>query len=294
LTVGEIVLLELLKKSAQDWQAVDAPRLSAALTYYALFSIAPLLVLLVAIAGALFGDRAVEGEIIGQAESWLGTAGAMAVQSLLVSVSLQGGSGTAVVLATLLTLYGASNLFNQLKLTLNAVWRTPPVEEPGWLNFIKNRALALGMVFGSGILLAGLLLISTAVTAIDQYVSQLIPELSNLVGAMRLIDILLSVLVTTIMFGIVYKLLPDIRLAWRDVWTGAFFTAVLFTLGKWALGFYLGYASPGSAYGAAGSLVALLVWLYYSLQIFLFGASFTAVYARERGSLRETTTADGQ
>lgn len=280
-------LLQLLKKSVENWQKVDAPRLAAALTYYALFSLAPLLVLLIAIAGAVLGPRAVEGQIVGQVEGWLGTAGATAVESLLATVSLQGGSWMAVTLAILLTLYGASNLFNQLKLTLNVVWQTPAVEEPGWLNFIKNRALALAMVFGSGILLVLLLSVSTAVTAIDQYVSHLIPGLADMIGLLRLTDLLLSILVSTLLFAIVYKLLPDIRLAWRDVWIGAFVTAFLFTLGKLALGFYLGYASPGSAYGAAGSLVALLVWIYYSLQFFLFGASFTAVYARERGSLSQ-------
>jgi membrane protein len=269
---------------------VDAPRLSAALTYYALFSIAPLLVLLIAIAGAIFGQRAVEGEIVGQIEQWVGSSSAEAIETLLAGISLQGGSWTAVTLATILSLYGASNLFNQLKLTLNAVWEAPPVEEPGWLNFIKNRSIALAMVFGSGLLLALLLSVSTAVTAIDQYLTEIFPRLGDLVWLMRLTDLLFSTLAGGILFSIIYKALPDIRLAWRDVLIGAFFTAFLFTLGKVALGFYLGYASPGSAYGAAGSFIALLVWLYYSLQIFLFGAAFTAAYARTHGSLK--TTAD--
>jgi membrane protein len=278
-------LLDLIKKSLQIWQEADAPRLAAALTYYALFSIAPLLVLLIALAGALFGERAIEGEIVEQIESWVGTAGAEAIETLLASVSLQGSGWIAVTLAVMLTLYGASNLFNQLKLTLNIAWKAPLREEPGWLAFLKDRALALTMVFGSGILLVLLLMASTAVTVTEQYLTRFIPGLARLMGLLRLTDLLVSVLVSGILFAIIYKVLPDIRLAWRDVWIGAFFTAVLFTLGKVALGFYLGYASPGSAYGAAGSFVALLVWLYYSLQIFLFGAAFTAVYARERGSL---------
>jgi membrane protein len=281
-------LLQLLKKSIKIWQEADAPRLAAALTYYTLFSIAPLLVLLIAAAGFIFGERAIEGEIVGQIESSIGTAGAEAVQTLLASVSLQGGNWIAVTLAIMLTLYGASNLFNQLKLTLNIAWQAPSRTEPGWLAFLKDRAVALAMVFGSGILLATLLMMSTAVTVIEQYLTQIFPGLARLLGLMRVTDLLLSILVSGVLFAVIYKVLPDIRLVWRDVWIGAFFTAVLFTLGKVALGYYLGYASPGSAYGAAGSFVALLVWLYYSLQIFLFGAAFTAVYARERGSLKTT------
>jgi membrane protein len=275
----------LLKETVEEWQRDRVDQMAAALAYYTLFSIAPLLVIAVAVAGAVFGEEAARGEIVAQIQGLLGKAGAEVVQTALANTqNPQAGNGILpTVISTLALLFGASGVFIQLQDSLNAVWNVEPSPQAGVKAVVRKRIFSFAMVITIGFILMVSLVVSAVLAGISAFTNQLFPALEVF---WKVFNIGISLGVFTLLFALIYKYLPDIRIAWKDVLVGAFFTSLLFSIGKELLGFYLGNGSFGSAYGAAGSVVTVLAWIYYSVQIMLFGAEFTQVYTRKYGSHR--------
>lgn len=273
----------LLKESAISWSDDYAPSMGAALAYYTLFSLAPLLVIVIAIAGLLFGHEAANGEIESQLHDLIGKEGAIAVQGLLRSASEPAGSITASMIGTALMLVGATSVFGELQSALDRIWRVPPSENDsfGLWGLLRSRLLSFGMILTIGFLLLVSLVVSAVLSAAGAWWGPVAAEWAPVLQAANFAA---SLTIVTLLFALIYKILPRVQVAWRDVWMGAAVTALLFTLGKSVIGLYLGRSGIASSFGAAGSLVALLVWVYYSAQIFLFGAEFTWVYAHRLGS----------
>jgi membrane protein len=272
-----------------QWSADRALTHGAALAYYTLFSLAPLLVLVIAIAGLAFGRAAAEGEIVTQMAGLVGNDGASMLQEMIARASkpTTGIIATVVSLATML--FGASGVVGQLQGSLNQIWDAPPppATKSAVRSAIQRRALALGMILAVGFLLLVSLVLSAALAALQEFIAQNLPLAGRLVPPLNFV---FSFLVITALFAMIYKVLPDVRLEWKDVWIGAAVTAVLFSIGKSLIGIYLGRAGVASVYGAAGSLVLVLLWIYYSAQLLFVGAEFTEVYARIYGSRREIPT----
>ncbi|MEB3342104.1 YihY/virulence factor BrkB family protein [Okeania sp.] len=274
-------IFQLLKQTVKEWQQDKAPILAAALTYHTLFSIAPLFVIAVAIAGFIFGKSAAEGELVTRLEDFMGPQVAETIERLVINIS-RPQSGIIATLIGIATLFwGASNLFAQLKLALDMIWNVTPPPNSGIGRFIQDRLLSVAMVLGAGLILILLLLVSAVLTAINKWLNSIFDTPSVL---WSVIDISLSFGIVMILFAAIYKFLPDVKIAWSDIWIGAGITAILFTIGKSLIGLYLGNSGVGSAYGFAGSLVILLLWINYSWQILFFGAEFTQVWANKYGS----------
>lgn len=273
--------LSLFKQTFVEFNADKVPRLGAALAYYTIFSMAPLLLISIAIAGLVFGREAAQGEIFGQLRGVLGASSAEMVQSM-VSNAAKPKSGTiAAVLGIVTLILGASGVFGQLEDALNTIWDVPPKKNAGILGMLKARFLSAAMVFGIGFLLLVSLVIDTAISAAGKYAGHRLPGGEVI---WQTLEQLVSLAVVTVLFAAIFRFLPDLRIAWRDVWLGAAFTSVLFVIGKFVLGIYFGKSAVGSSYGAAGALVLVLLWIYYSAQILLFGAELTQVYGRAHGS----------
>lgn len=275
----------LLWETAVGFGKGKGSTLAAAIAYRALFSLAPLLVIAVAVAGWVFGQRAVAGELVAQIEGLVGPETAVLIQNLLRSAS-QGSSGIAATIISVIVLFvGASGLFGQVKVAINQIWGVaPPPAESGLesiIKLVKTKLLAFLLVMLIGLLLLLTLAVTTTLSALDVYLDGFWGGAGRLI---TVLDDLVLVGVTAVLFAIIFKILPDAEVAWRDVGLGAVVTAVLFGLGEYLIGLYLTRTSVGSTYGAAGSLVATLLWIYYSAQIFLFGAEFTQVYANKYGS----------
>jgi membrane protein len=276
----------LLRDATRSWDEDGASSLGAALAFYTLFSIAPLLLIVISVAGLVFGEQAARGEIMGQLSALLGPDSAYAVESLLRSVN-RPDAGTLGTLAGIgMLLIGATTVFAELQGAMDRIWRTSvPPGGTGMWRFLRTRLLSLGMVLGIGFLLMVSLLASAALAVLSRWWG---PWLGGLAFAARALDMGLSFVFVTLMFAMIYKWMPRVKLAWHDVWTGAAITALLFTVGKLLIGEYIGRSGVASAFGAAASLVVLLLWVYYSAQIFLFGAEITWVYAQRHGSLSRT------
>ncbi len=273
-------ILRLFGGAARAWWNDDAPRLGASLAYYTLFAIAPILLVATAIAGAAFGEEAVRGEIVGQLDSLVGREGALAVQSLLEGAAQRRAGVLATVIGSITFLIAATGAFLELQMALNTIWRVKVREGVSVRAFLLDRLRSFGLVVAVGFLLLVSLTVTAALAALNEWLSRLSPEVPIVWSA---VGLLVSLVVTTGLFAILFKFLPDVRLLWRDVITGALVTAVLFAIGQQLIGLYLGQSNIASAYGAAGSMMVLLLWVYYSCQILLFGAEFTRVYAQWRG-----------
>jgi len=271
----------LLKLTSIQWSDDNALRMAAALAYYTLFSLAPLLVIAIAIAGLVFGAQAVQGQVTGQIQGLIGEDSAKAIQTMIQSAHKPTRSAIAAVIGALLLLVGASGVFTEMRDALNNIWRVDKAKQSGAWNFVKSHFLSMGMVLGIGFLLLVSLLISAVLAAVAKYFQGVIPIPAMLLHA---IDLLLSLLLITVLFAMIFKWLPDAEIAWNDVWVGAGITSLLFTVGKFVIGFYIGKSVSASAYGAAGSLVIVVAWLYYSALLLYFGAEFTRVYTTQLGS----------
>jgi membrane protein len=272
----------LLKATAFEWLDDQAPTLGAALAYYTVFSLAPLLIISIALAGLVFGAEAAQGQIFDQLRGLLGDAGGKAMQEIVQSTSAEPKTGVvATVIGFVTLLFGASGAFGQLQASLNIIWGVQPKPGRGILGIIRDRILSFGFILVVGFLLLVSLLLTAAIAFVGKQFDAMVPGMEALI---QILNSILSLAVITLLFGMMFKILPDANIAWRDVWIGAFITALLFTLGKFALGFYLGRSGVASSYGAAGSLIVLLLWVYYSSQIVFFGAEFTQVYANRFGS----------
>jgi membrane protein len=271
---------DLIKATFNDWIDDKAPRLGAALSYYTLFSLAPVLVIAIAVAGFVFGEEAARGQIVGQIEGLVGVEGGKAIQLLLESVSKPSTGVLATIIGFITLLVGATGVFVELQDALNTVWEVRPKPGQAVKGLLRSRLLSFGVILGVGFLLMVSLVVSAGLAAFSRFVGDALP---GYVLFGQIMNIVISLGVTTVLFAMIYKILPDVKLAWKDVWVGAASTAVLFTLGKFLIGLYIGKGSVASAYGAAGSIVALMVWVYYSAQVLLLGAEFTQVYAERFG-----------
>lgn len=275
--------LDLFKEAWREFRDDNAQRLAASLAYYTIFSIAPLLVIAIGIAGLVFGRAEAQGEIVGQLRGLLGTAGAKAVEDMLANAARPKAGTLAITIGFATLLFGAAGVFGQLKEALNTIWNVESKNEGGIVAMIKARFLSFAMVLGVGFLLLVSLIIDTAVTAMGKFAAHHLPGGEVL---WQVVQIVVSFGVITVLFALIFRFLPDVRIEWHDVWFGAAFTSLLFVVGKFGLGLWLGRESVGSPYGAAGSLVVLLLWVYWSASILFFGAEFTQVYARTHGSMR--------
>lgn len=273
--------LSLMKETFDEWNRDKAPRLAAALAYYTAFSIAPLLIVVIAIAGLVFGQDAVRGQLDNQIQGLVGAQAAAAIQEMVAGANHPETGRLAALIGIVTLLLGAAGLFGQLQDALNTVWGVEPKPNQGIMATIRARLLSFTMVLGIGFLLLVSLVISAGLAAISAWMSGALP-VSPVI--LEIINLVISIVVITALFAVIYKVLPDVKIAWNDVLLGALVTALLFTLGKFLIGLYLGQSSIASSYGAAGSFVVLLLWIYYSAQILLFGAEFTQVYARRYGS----------
>lgn len=272
---------ELLKRTFERWSAHEAPRLGAALAYYSMLSLAPLMVLVVAIVGLVFGQNAAAAQVANQVRDMVGDQGAAAIQALIWNARTSSASGLAGAIGLATLMFGASSVFAELRAILNLVWEADRPARVDVLTMLRHRFFSFGMVLAVGFLLIVSLTVSAMLAAAGKYFSQWLPVPAEALDAL---NFAVSFAATTGAFALIYKYVPVVRIAWNDVWIGAFATALLFTVGKTLIGLYLGRASFGSAYGAAGSLIVVIVWVYYSAQIFIFGAEFTHVFAHTHGS----------
>ena len=276
----EPVILRTFRGAARAWWDDDCTRLGASLAYYTLFAIAPILLMATAIAGMVFGPEAVRGEIVGQLDHLVGSEGAAAVQSLLEGASQRRAGVLATLVGGTAFLVASTGAFLELQVALNTIWRVKPRPGGHLYAFVIDRLRSFGLVIAIGFLL----LVSLAITAALATLNAWLFNLSPANGTMwNLVNTVVSVVVTTGLFALLFRFLPDVRLRWRDVATGAAVTAVLFTIGQQVIGLYLGQGTIASSYGAAGSMMILLLWVYYSCQILLFGAEFTRVWAARHG-----------
>lgn len=274
--------IEIFKETLQEWNEDKVPLWAAALAYYTVFSLAPLLIIAIAIAGAVFGEEAARGELVSQVQSLIGKEGAEAVQTMIQNANKPSSGGAiATVFGVIALLFGASGVFGQLQDALNAIWEVKPKPKQALWGFLQSRFLSFASVLVIGFLLLVSLVLSAALSGISTYFSGFISEWA-IVG--QIINFVVSFGVITLLIAAIYKFIPDVELRWSDLWVGAGVTALLFSIGKYLIGLYLGNSSVSSTYGAAGSLVVILLWVFYSAQIILFGAEFTQVYAKHRGN----------
>jgi len=276
-------VVSLLKQTAKKWNDHNAPSLGAALAYYTLLSLAPLVVLIVALAGIFLARTAVEQDLLVQARQLAGSSAADTLHSVLMNSNQAKGGLVASSIAIVALFFGASGVFAELRQSLNIIWNAPP-DTGGLREIIVQRLATFVMVITLGILLLLSLLVSAAIGVGEHYFAEVVPAGTAIVS--EIVNLVASLAAMSVFFGLIFKFIPNVPIAWRDVGIGAVFTAFLFTIGRMLLAFYLATAGVGSTYGAAGSIVALVVWVYYSAQIFFFGAVFTRVYADSCGSKR--------
>ncbi|HEY3180586.1 MAG TPA: YihY/virulence factor BrkB family protein [Casimicrobiaceae bacterium] len=280
--------LDLAKQSVAAWVADRASTMGAALAFYCAFSLAPLLMIVIAIAAAVFGADAARGAIVEQLSDIVGPVAAEAIQELLKAAKEPATGLFATVVGLVTLLVGATTVLVELQDDLDYIWKAPPRSGSGVVTMLRARLFSLLIILAIGLVLMATLTLSNAFTAFGDRLSPYFPNTT--LGALHAVNTLFSLAIVTVVFAVLYKWLPNVRIAWRDVWIGALATAVLFSVGRIAIGFYLGRSAVASAYGAAGTLVALLLWLYYSAQVFLLGAEFTAVHARQRTGERDKDT----
>ena len=273
---------QLVKKSVNAWINDYAPSMGAAISYYTVFSIAPLMIIVIAVAGFVWGREAVQGEIVGQLSGMIGKQGAEGIQSLIESASQPTQGLVATAISIVVLIIGATTVFAELQSSLDRIWQVPQAPKvSGIWAIVRSRLLSLGFILGLGFLLLVSLVTSAGLAALGTWINGLFPGWETL---LVLINIGLSLTIATVLFAMIFKVMPQAKIGWRDVWTGAVVTAILFEAGKWLISLYIGKTSVTSSFAAAGSLVVLLVWVYYSAQIFLLGAEFTWVYANDYGS----------
>ncbi len=272
----------LIKTTISGWNSNYAQSMGAALAFYTLFSIAPLLLIVLSITGYVFGLEAARGEVAAQLQNLMGEQGAMAVQALLQNVNKPMDGVMATIIGVVLLLIGATSVFAELQNSLDRIWRAPErVRVNGLFALLRERLLSFGMILGIGFILMVSLVFTAAIAAISQWWP---PQFKDWAMLVNMLDIVFSFVMTTAMFALIYKFMPSVKIRWDEVWIGAVITAILFTGGKLLIGLYIGRSAIASGFGVAGSLIALLVWVYYSAQIFLLGAEFTWAYSGIYGS----------
>lgn len=274
-------LWEMLLEVYNDWSDDKASRLAAALAFYTVLSLAPILVIVISIAGFAFGETAVREEIVLTIQSLVGSDGANAIKMVMENAAMPGHSTIAETAGLIVLIFGAAEVFIQLKDSLNEIWDVKPRPDMSIIGTIREYFFSLSMVVGIEFLLLVSLVVSAALSAFGAFIGAHLPDNAIL---LRAVNFIISFVVIAFLFALIYKVVPDAKIAWSDVWIGSAVTTLLFIVGKFLIGIYIRYSAEGSAYGAAGSLVVLMLWVYYSAQIFLMGAEFTRVYAEKFGS----------
>jgi membrane protein len=272
-----------MRCAVTEWLDHRASSKGAALAFYTLFSLAPVLVLVIAIAGFFYGAEAAQGQLLAQLRGLVGPQGAETIQAILAGARNKESGMFATIVATILLLVGATTVFSELKDSLDEIWDVPPPKESGFWNLVRTRLLSFGLILVLGFLLMVSLVVSAALAVVEEYIGGMWKEAAVVMGWVAWA---VSFLVIATLFGVIYKLLPRIKLSWHDVTIGALGTAAMFTLGKFGIGLYIGNSGTTDSFGAAGSLIALLLWVYYSAQIFFLGAEFARQYALKMGSLK--------
>ncbi|MGJ7510939.1 YihY/virulence factor BrkB family protein [Variovorax sp. GT1P44] len=277
-------LFDLCKQSFASWRADYAPSMGAALAYYTVFSVAPLLLIVISVVGLVFGRDEARGEIFEQLSGLMGTEGARAIQIMLEALNKPRQGIVATVIGVALLIVGATTVFGELQDAFDRIWRAPARQDVnGLLDLMRVRLLSFSMIMGIGFLLMVSLVVNAALAALGEWWA---PVFGGWATLAQNVNSVFGFAIVTVGFAMIFKFMPRVRVQWRDVWIGAVVTAVLFTIGKFLIGLYIGKTGIASGYGAAGSLVVLLVWVYYSAQIFLLGVEFTWVYAHEYGSFK--------
>ena len=280
--IGPHLAWDLIKETVASWKRDYAPSMGAAIAYYTAFSIAPLLLIAIAVAGLVFGVDAARGEVVTQLQGLMGDSAARAIQGMLQSADKPGHGVVSTLIGTALLIIGATTVFAELQDALDRIWRAPVRPRGGLWSLLRARLLSFGLILAIGFLILVSLLFSAAMAALGRWMG---PGVGWEVVAQAL-NFVLSFALMSGLFALIYKLMPRVHVAWHDVWTGAVVTAALFTIGKLLIGLYIGKSGVTSVFGAAGSIAVLLLWVYYSAQIFLLGAEFTWVYAHRLGSLK--------
>ena len=275
----------LFKETGKSFAKADTFTLGAALSYYTIFSIAPILFIIITVAGLVYGQDATQGRIYGELEGFLGAQGAADVQNLVGKVYDPSKGILATVIGVGVLIFGATTLFGQLQSSLNKIWEVKPIPKRGFIKMLKDRVLSFSLILVVGFTLLVSLVLSAALSALTEFITARLPDYS--IYLFRAIEAVLSLGIITLLIAMIYKYLPDAKVKWRDVWVGSFITSLLFALGKWAIGLYLGKTGAASGYGAAGSIVLILLWVNYSSQILFFGAEFTQAYAQRHGEAIE-------
>ncbi len=258
-------------------------KLSAALAYYTIFSLAPMMIVLISIGGIFYGQDALQGKVFGQINDLIGSEAALQIQEILKKLALSGKSTVAATLGVITLIIGASGIFIEIQDSINMIWRVKAVPKKGWHKLLVNRFLSLSLVGGLGFLLIVSLLINSLIAAFSSVLIKFLPDFTLIF--IDIINLGITFVVLMSLFAIIYKILPDVEITWKQVKAGAFFTALLFMLGKYLIGLYVQYAAVGDIYGAAGTIIIIAVWVYYSAAILYFGAEFTWAYAKVRGDV---------
>ena len=273
---------KILKNTFKGFSADKGLKLSASLSYYTLFSLAPLLLLVISLAGIIFGQEASEGRIFEEINGLIGNEAAAQVQQIIRNLQLSGKSTISAVVGAITLVIGATTVFGEIQDSINMIWRVKAKPRRGWLKLLKDRLLSGSIIVGLGFLLIVSLIINGALVALNDILKSYFPELT--IVLLNVANIVISFLVITVLFGVIFKVLPDAKIAWKDVRSGAFFTAILFMLGRYFIGLYIETTAAGSPYGAAGSIIVILLWVYYTAAILYFGAEFTREYACFKGA----------
>lgn len=272
----------ILKDTVIGFGNDRAIKMSASLSYYTVFSMAPLLLLMISLAGAFYGRDAVQGEVFSEMNGLLGTEAALQVQEIIKNMELSGQTTFSLVVSGIILIIGATTIFVDIQDSINSIWRVKAKPKRGWVKLIKDRLLSSSIIVGLGFLLIVTLIVNGALAALGDVMRAYFPDVTVLV--LEVLNVVISFVVITILFGVIFKVLPDAKIAWKDVRVGAFFTACLFMLGRYLISIYIETTGTGSAYGAAGSMIVILVWVYYTAAILYFGAEFTRVYVDYTGA----------
>jgi membrane protein len=273
---------KIISKTFVNFNDDNGLKFSASLAYYTIFSIAPLLIIIISLAGLFFGQDAAADRLYPQIAHYVGSAAALQIQDILKKLQLSGKSGIAVIIGVITLFLGASGIFLEIQDSLNMIWRVKAKPKRGWLKMIQNRFLSFSLIISFGFLLLASLIINLIISALGEWIENFIPIVTSLL--LKLINLGITFIIISALFAIIFKFLPDVKIKWKDVRTGAFFTAVLFMIGQYAITLYIQYEAKTSAYGAAGSILIILAWIYYTAAILYIGAEYTQIYAEAIGS----------
>lgn len=273
--------LRVLKETFSCFMQDKGLKLSASLSYYTVFSMAPLLLLIISLAGAIFGREASEGRVFEEIHDLIGNDAALQIQQVIRNMQLSGKTTMSVVIGAVTLIIGATTVFGEIQDSINMIWKVKAKPKKGWLKLVKDRLLSGSIIIGLGFLLMVSLIANGALVALNNILKQWFPDFT--IVLFNIVNIAVSFLVITVLFGVIFKVLPDAKIKWKDVRAGAFFTACLFLIGRYLIGLYISTTAAGSPYGAAGSLIVILLWVYYTAAILYLGAEFTRTYAIFKG-----------